>query len=65
MLDLFYVAIGCAFSCLSAGPSRRPATSFRENTSWTISLPESRRWGLFIYLIYALLRPEKILRRLP
>ena len=28
MLDLFYVAVGCDF-CLSAGSSRRPATSFR------------------------------------
>ena len=57
MLDVFYVAIGCRFCCCS-GPLPRPATSCKgEQMDYIIAGIASL--GLFVYLIYALLRPEK------
>ena len=44
--------------CLAAGPSRRPATSCRRTTMDYI-IAGIASVGLFIYLIYALLRPER------
>ena len=58
MLDLFYVAVGCVF-LFSAGRSRRPATSCRETNAMDYIIAGIASLGLFVYLIYALLRPEK------
>ncbi len=44
--------------CLSAGPSLRPATSSRRLFMDYI-VAGVASLGLFIYLVYALLRPEK------
>ena len=51
-------SLSVACSCSAAGPSRRPATSFRRKTMDYI-IAGIASIGLFIYLIYALLRPEK------
>ena len=45
--------------CFCAGSSPRPATSFKENKVMDYIIAGIASLGLFIYLIYALLRPEK------
>ncbi|PYV37129.1 MAG: K(+)-transporting ATPase subunit F [Acidobacteria bacterium] len=44
--------------CSSAGPSRKPATSCRRRTVDYI-IAGIAALALFIYLVYALLRPER------
>jgi K+-transporting ATPase KdpF subunit len=46
------------FSCFCAGDLRKPATGFEENTMDYI-IAGAASLLLFLYLIYALLRPEK------
>ena len=58
MLDLFYVAIGCAFLLALLGLHQGLRQAVRErNMDYIIAGIASL--GLFVYLIYALLRPEK------
>ncbi len=57
MLDLFYVALGCAVLFVFWAFTR-PATSFRRRTMDYV-IAGIASLGLFIYLIYALLRPER------
>jgi K+-transporting ATPase KdpF subunit len=45
--------------CWPAGSSPRPATSFREDNVMDYIIAGIASLGLFIYLVYALLRPEK------
>ena len=58
MLDLFYVAVGCAF-LLVCWVFTKACDKLvgRRNMDYIIAGIASL--GLFIYLIYALLRPEK------
>ena len=58
MLDLIYVLTGCCF-CSFAGPSPRLATSCKRRISMDYVIAGVASLGLFVYLIYALLRPER------
>jgi K+-transporting ATPase KdpF subunit len=56
---MYFIWLLDALSCWPAGSSPRLATSFRENNVMDYIIAGIASLGLFVYLIYALLRPEK------
>ena len=57
LLDLLYLAVGTGL--LVAVLVVRQGVRSPVGSPWTTSLPASRTVFLFVYLIYALLRPER------
>ena len=58
MLDLFYVVIGCACSAFILGLHQGLRQAVRRKQMDYI-IAGIASLGLFVYLVYALLRPEK------
>ena len=55
---MFSMLLSVVDFCLFAGPSQERATSFRRRTMDYV-IAGITSIGLFVYLIYALLRPER------
>jgi K+-transporting ATPase KdpF subunit len=59
MLDVILIAVGCAALCLPS-PTPTPATGCEEQTMLIeYVLGSAVTLGLLVYLVYALLRPER------
>ncbi len=54
-----FISSSGVHSCLFAGTSPKPATSSKGESFMDYIIAGLAALGLFIYLVYALLRPEK------